>query len=69
MLPETSAYVKGNDEKTKWMYFFKSSTIWHKVNPDIKKEFDSKTVYNIEFLKTKIKSQGHVASLSLINNF
>ena len=36
----------------------KYNTIWDKVSADIKKEFDSKTVYNKEFLKTKIKSHG-----------
>ena len=30
--------------------------IWVKVKADVKKEFDSKLVYNKEFLKTKIKS-------------
>ena len=35
------------------------NTIWDKVNPDIKKEFDNEPVYNTEFLKTKIKSQGN----------
>ena len=32
------------------------NTIWDKVSADIKKEFDSKTVYNKKYLKTKIKS-------------
>ena len=36
----------------------KYNTIWDKVSADIKKEFDSKPVYNKEFLKTKIKSHG-----------
>ena len=30
--------------------------IWDKVSANIKKEFDSKPVYNKNFLKTKIKS-------------
>ena len=34
----------------------KYNTIWDKVSADIKKEFDSKAVYNKKFLKTKIKS-------------
>ena len=66
MLPKTSAYVKGYHGQTKWMYFFikdddlleKYNTIWDKVSADIKKEFDSKPVYNKNFLKTKIKSHG-----------
>ena len=44
MLPKTSAYVKGYDEQTKWMYFFIEdddllkiyNTIWEKVRADIK---------------------------------
>ena len=34
----------------------KYNSIWDKVSADIKKEFDSKTVYNKNYLKTKIKS-------------
>ena len=34
----------------------KCNTIWDKASADI--EFDSEPVYNKEFLKTKIKSQG-----------
>ena len=34
------------------------NTVWGKVSADSKKEFDSKPVYNKEFLKTKIKSHG-----------
>ena len=33
-------------------------TIWGKVSADIKKEFDSKPVYNKSFLKAKIKLHG-----------
>ena len=33
-------------------------TIWNKVSADIKKEFDSKPVYNKNCLKAKIKSHG-----------
>ena len=66
MLPKTSTYVKSYDGQSKWMYFFiddddlleKYNTIWDKVRVDIKKEFDSESVYNKKFLKTKIKSHG-----------
>ena len=66
MFPKTSAYVKINDGQTKWMYFLiadddlleKYNTIWDKVSDDMKKGYDSKLVYNKEFLKTKIKSHG-----------
>ena len=34
----------------------KYNTIWDKVSADLKKEFDSKSVYNKKYLKTKIKS-------------
>ena len=36
----------------------KYNTIWDKVSADIRKEFDSEPVYNKNFLKTKIKSNG-----------
>ena len=37
----------------------KYNAIWDKVSADIKKEFDSKPVYNKNYLKTKIKSHGN----------
>ena len=54
MLSKTSTYVKSYDGQTKLMYFLvedddslgKYNTIWDKVSTDIKKEFDSKPVYN-----------------------
>ena len=66
MLPKTSAYVKCYHGQTKWMYsliqdddvLVKYNTIWDKVSADIKKEFNSKPVYDEEFLKTKIKTHG-----------
>ena len=66
MLLKTSAYVKSYNGQTKWMRFLiddddlleKYNTIWNKVSADIKKELDSKPVYDKEFLKTKIKSHG-----------
>ena len=36
----------------------KNNTVCDKVSFDMKKEFDSKLVYNKEFLKSKIKSHG-----------
>ena len=50
-------YVKSYDGLTKWMYFLikvddlleKYNTIWDKVSAGIKKEFDSKPVYNKNF--------------------
>ena len=61
MIPKASAYVKSCDGKTKWMYFLvedndlleKYNTIWDKVSADIKKEYDSESVYNERFLKPK----------------
>ena len=66
MLPKTTAYVKRYDGQTKWMYLLiedddlleKYNTIRDKVSADIRKEFESKPVYNKEFLKNKIKSHG-----------
>ena len=67
ILPKRSTYVKSYDGQTKWVYFFiedddllkKYNTIWNKVSADIAKEFNSKPVYNKEFLKAKIKSHGN----------
>ena len=64
ILPKTNAYVKSYDGETKWIYFLieddelleKYNFIWNKVSTDIRKEFDSESVYNENFLKTKIKS-------------
>ena len=58
MLSKTSAYVKSYDEQTEWMYFLigDDETIWNKFSADIKRLFDSESIYNKEFLKTKIKS-------------
>ena len=36
----------------------KYNTIWDKVSADIKKEFDSEPLYNKNYLKTKIQSNG-----------
>ena len=36
--------------------------IWNKVNNSIKKEFDSKTICNKKFLKSKIKFYGNEAT-------
>ena len=63
MLPKASPNVKKDVCKCKWMNFLignedlleKYNTIWDKVSPDVKKEFDSGPVYNKKFLKTKIK--------------
>ena len=49
------------------MYFFiedddlleKYDTIWDKVNADMKKKIDSESVYNKNYFKTKIKSNGY----------
>ena len=66
MLPKTTAYVKRYGGQTKWMHFLteddlleKYNSIWDKVCADVKKEFDSKPVYNKSYLKTKIKSYGN----------
>ena len=68
MLPKRSTYVKSYDGQTKQVYLFiedddllknKYNNILNKVSADIEQEFDSKPVYNKEFLKTKIKSHGN----------
>ena len=61
MLPETSTYIKHYDGQTELMYFLiedddlleKYSTIWDKVSAYIKK-FNSESLFNKTFLKTKI---------------
>ena len=68
MISKISAYVKSYGGQTRWMYFLieadnlleKYSTIWSKVNANIKKEFDSERVYRKNFIKTKIKFYGDV---------
>ena len=70
ILPNTSAYIKSYDTKTKWMSFFikdeESSkicdNIWNKVSNSMKNKSDSKPLYNKEFLKAKIKSYGDEAT-------
>ena len=44
--------IENNDSLKKY------NTIWDKVISDFKKEFNSKPVYNKNFLKIKIKSYG-----------
>ena len=54
------------DKLDGWVYFLiedddlleKYNTIWDKVSAYIKKEFDSESVYNKNYLKTKIKFHG-----------
>ena len=54
MLSKTSAYIKSYDGQTKQMYFLnedddlleKYNAIWEKVSADIKRQFDSESVYN-----------------------
>ena len=48
--------------------FKESSSIWDKVSADVKKEFDSKPVYNKEFLKA-IKSHGNEITDLYIKKF
>ena len=63
MLPETNTYVKSYDGPTKRMYFLienddlleKYDTICDKVCADLKKEFDSRPVYNKKNLKIQNK--------------
>ena len=72
MLPKTTASVKSYEGQTKWMYFLvedddvleKYNIIWNKVSADIRKEFDSKLVYNENYLKTKIKYGDEVTDFS-----
>ena len=47
----------------------KYNTIWDKVSAHIKKEFNIKPVYNRNYLKTKIKSQGDKLEIFMIKKF
>ena len=54
-------------DKIKWVYFLigddyllgKYNNIWDNVSAEINKELDGEPVYNIKFLKTRIKSYGN----------
>ena len=46
----------------------KYNEIWKNVSNIIKKEFDSKTVYNEKYIKTKIKSYNGKISTNFHNN-
>ena len=67
---KTSTYVKSYDDETKWMYILiaddesleKYNKTWNKVSTSIKKELNSKPIYNKKFLKTKIKSNSDEAT-------
>ena len=60
-----------------WVYFLiedddlleKDNTIWDKVSADIKKEFDTKPVYNIKVLETKINLMMLKIQILLIKEF
>ena len=60
-----------------WVYFLiedddlleKDNTIWDKVSADIKKEFDTKSVYNIKVLETKINLMMLKIQILLIKEF
>ena len=66
MLLKTTTCIKSYDGETKSMYFLieddellkNYNIIWDKISANIKKEFDTKPIYNTTFLKTKIKSYG-----------
>ena len=46
----------------------KNCEIWEKVKNSIKKEFDSKPVYNEKYLKAKIKSYNGKINTDFQNN-
>ena len=60
--PKASAYVKSYDGQKNYFLIEedglseKYKNIWNKVSTDTIKEFQSESVYDKEFLKTKIKS-------------
>ena len=74
-LPIMSAYRRDFD-KTKYMSFFmkddelleKYYEIWEKVRNNIKKEFDSESVYNEKYLRARIKSYKGKINTNFHNN-
>ena len=60
MFPRTSAYVKGCDRQTKWIYFLiedddlleKYNNIWDNVSADIKKQ---KLIVSLPTIKNFLK--------------
>ena len=74
-IPKISAYRREFDE-TKCMSFLikddelseKYNEIWEKVKNSIKKEFDSKVVYNEKYLKAKIKIYNGKINTNFHNN-
>ena len=70
-----NAYRRDFD-KTKFMSFLmkdeklleKYNEIWRKVSNIIKKQFDSKPVYNDKYIKTKIKSYNGKINTNFHNN-
>ena len=62
-LPQMNAYAKYFDKNNKYINLLvndkeilkKYSEIWNKIKSLIKKEFNSKPVYNDKYIKTKIK--------------
>ena len=57
-----SSFIK--DEKL----LEKDNEIWKKISNIIKKEFDSKLVYNEKYLKTKIKSHNGKTNTNFHND-
>ena len=70
-----NAYRRDSDE-IEYMSFLikddglleKDNEIWEKVKNSIKKEFDSKPIYNEKYLKAKIKSYNGKISTNFLNN-
>ena len=70
-----NAYRRDSDE-IEYMSFLikddglleKDNEIWEKVKNSIKKEFDSKPIYNEKYLKAKIKSYNGKISTNFHNN-
>ena len=70
-----NAYRRDFDE-TKYIYFLtkddklleKYNEIWEKVKNSIKKEFDSKPVYNEKYLKANTKSYSGKINTNFHNN-
>ena len=63
-----SAYKRDFDETKCTSFLIKDDEFWEKVENSIRKEFDSKPVYNEKYLKAKIKSYNGKTNKNFQNN-
>ena len=75
-IPSKNEYIKRDFDKSECMSFLikdeklleKHNKIWKKVSNSIKKEFDSKPVYNRKYLKIIVKSYNRKINTNFRND-